>query len=99
MIGYNNPIGSSNKFRLEESSEIYRNMFGFGEKLGILGLHSEIIKWASAQVPPTPLIGGGTGNQPGEYDVAHDPTYIYIHNMYIHIYICMRMFRWHVGLD
>ena len=43
----------------------------------------------------------GQSNQPGEYDVAHDPTYIYTHNMYIYIctYIYMRMFRWHVGLD
>ena len=31
----------------------------------------------------------GQSNQPGEYDVAHDPTYIYTHNMYIYIYICV----------
>ena len=42
-------------------------------------------KWASAQVPPTPPNGrGGTGNQPVEYDVAHDPTYIYIYTEYVH---------------
>ena len=29
----------------------------------------------------------GQSNQPGEYDVAHDPTYIYTHNMYIYIYM------------
>ena len=56
--------------------KMMKSLVGLGEVNYIM-----IMKWASAQVPPTPPNWrGGTGKQPGEYDVAHDPSiYIYIY--------------------
>ena len=39
----------------------------------------------------------GQSNQPGEYDVAHDPTYIYIICTYIYMYAYVPVACW-IGL-